>query len=184
MSRVAEVLGKSLALAGFLFTVLTYAYNLHVDRQHERYKQATVLVEQYSKSGVLGFENELVQRSLYYNAGGLNLNNEENYPDEAFELIAKETLFGYDGRAQGGETKIKPFLGKLMDIMDFYARVGFCLDAEICDDRILRRFFCPRAKAFGERHSRLIAYYNDYGSSKAWSDGLDSFNRGCVGENG
>lgn len=179
MSKMFELLGKSLALAGFLFTVATYAYNLHVDRQNQRYKEATALIEQYNGSGIRGLENELTQRLLYYNAGGYTVNDPASYSTEAFDLIAKETLFGYTGVDTGADTGIKPFLSQFLEIMDFYARVGFCLDAKICDADITRRYFCPRASAFEQHHRRLIAYYQDYVGTKGWSDELDRLNRNC-----
>lgn len=177
MPITAELLGKGLALAGFLFTVGTYAYNQHVDRQEQRYKESMALIQQY-KADIRADENKLTQRLLYYSAD-VDVNDAESFPDDLFEPFAKETLFGFTGDEAAAGTDIEPFLGQFLDIADFFAGVGFCLDAGICDVDVAGRFFCPRARAFAERNRRLIAYYQDYAGSKEWSDELDHLTNNC-----
>lgn len=170
-----EVLGKGIALAAFVFSVSTYAYNLHISREKERYSQAMKLVASYTDDGIRSRENSLATRLLFYSPDGLDLNNPESYPDEIFGDIARETLFGFTG---GGEAATA-FLPDLLRIADFYAEVRFCGSSQICNAQILTSFFCPKATQFLTAHRRLLSFYETFSNSGDVTAGLLGFAETC-----
>lgn len=152
-----ELIGKATALAVFVFSVFTYAYNLHVKRETDRYERALAIIDGYVEGGVLALETELDSRLLYYSSQ-VDLNDPAALRDEAFDAVAKETLFGWTDGRQVAE----PFLPKLLSIVEYYERVEFCVSAGICDESVAAGYFCPKARAFVARHTRLVAYLADY----------------------
>lgn len=169
-----DLIGKGIALAGFLFTAGTYAYNQHTAREEERYNKSVALIEDYRAAGIRDHEVALTTRLLYYNDPGQDLNDPASIDDEIFDSVAKETFFGFDGEVSAPESGLEAFLDEFLDITDFYARVNFCIDAEICDRPILTRYFCPRAATFHRRHRRLMAWYAAYSNTEDWNAGLES----------
>lgn len=172
-----EVVGKGVALAAFVFSASSYVYNLHVTRERQQYSEAMTLIDDYSKSGPRTYENQLNARLLYYRNGGIDLNDEADFPDELFEDVARETLFGFAGGTSDAD--ITPFLDRFFEIADLYERVAFCIDARVCDEVIVLQYFCPRAERVAADHVRLIAYYTEYSGSEDWIDGLNRVNARC-----
>lgn len=174
-----DLIGKGIALAGFLFTVGTFSYNQYVKRSEARFAAAIELVDAYSDDGIRTLENRLSTRLLYYNDGDTNLNNPADYDDEDFDFAAKETLFGYDGELSAPDSGLEPYLDEMQDITDFYAQVSFCIDASICDADVLTRYICPRAESFAMQNERLMAWYANYSNIKDWNRGLTSLLETC-----
>ena len=174
-----ELLAKGLALAGFIFTAFTYAYDLRVDRQERRYNEAKALIGQYAEA-IWPLENELTQRLYYYTIGDLDLNDPQIFDDGQFELIARETLFGTTGEnGSSSGVRPKPFVGDLARIIDFYEQVDFCLSAGMCASEVAGGYFCPRARSFAQRFDRLITYYYNFEGSEDWSNAFDRLLERC-----
>ncbi|MEO1681157.1 MAG: hypothetical protein AAFU80_23670 [Pseudomonadota bacterium] len=172
-------MAKAAAVLGLLFTAFTYANNLRLSQAERLYAETKALMEQYDTSGVRRLENVLIQRLLFYSQGGNNLNNPNHFPDKLFAAIAKETLFADTGDNGDREFRVRPFVDDLNLILDFYAQVDFCLEAEMCDGEILLGYFCPRAEEFQSRHQRLIAFYRDFEGSGDQRHELERFTDKC-----
>ncbi len=172
-----ELIGKATGLAALLFTVFTYAYNQKLSHDRTRYATATELIDRYRTDGVREAETLLDQRVLYYKASGRNPNDPEDFPEKAFDAVAKDVLFGYiDTPGQ----EARPLLPELFRIADFYGEVGFCLRHDMCQPDILQSYFCPRAQRMRSSHARLIEYYSTYSSSGEWIDGMEDFLLVCA----
>lgn len=167
-----DLLGKGVALAGFLFTVGTYAYGQYVGREEARYQKSIAMIDDYRAEGIRQLEEGLNTRLLAYNDEDFSLNNHDHYDLETFDAIAKDVFFGFDGEVGPPDSGIEPYADEILTIADFYARVEFCAAAEICDQEILNRYFCPRAVSFADRNERLLSWYSTYSDMEAWNNGL------------
>lgn len=176
--EMLELVGKALALAAFLFTTFSFVYNQYKERAAARYAASVDMMERYRREGIREAETTLAQRMLYYQADGLDPNNPADFDERFFDAIAKEILFGHDGTDTRSENA---FLPRLYLISDFYGEVTFCLDNQICNPDILKSYFCPRASRFGTQNRRLLAYYDDYTSSKELTDVFEKLDARCVG---
>lgn len=172
-----EILGKTIALATFLFTAGAYINDLWIEQKTARYNEIRSLIGRYQSDGIRDAEQNLSTRLLYYRVDGLDPNDPADYSDELFEEIAKETLFGPTGNAEGNGSV---FLPRLLDIADFYAEVAFCIEESICDSNIGKRYFCPRAVSFTDSYARLIEYYDAYSGTEDWSYGLHALADWCA----
>lgn len=171
-----ELIGKTTALAAFLFGVASWAWDQMQSRERMRYEAATNLIERYRTDGVRESEATLDQRMLYYRTGGRDPNDPADWPDRLFDAVAKDVLFGF---TDDPDRTAVPLLPEIFRIADFYGEVGFCVAQGMCARDVLKGFFCPRARQTAQSNARVMDYYSDYSSSGEWKDGMDAFLEMC-----
>jgi hypothetical protein len=155
-SSSLETIGKITGVAVFLFTIYSYVNNLKVEQDRKQYEVSIGFIKEYSTS-IRRIEQELEMKLLYYK----DINNIKFFPDKKFKLIAEEILFDFVPNRNSSEQNKTPFLDDILNVSDFYDRSFFCIDQNICNDKITGGFLCSRALLFYKKNKRLIRFYTN-----------------------
>lgn len=164
-----DLIGKGIALAGLLFTAGTFAHGVVKDRADAKSAASLKLIEEYSTSGVRDHEIALLGKTLALQPYFSKL-DDKILDEDDFKEAVLWVLFGSE---EGFESTTRTgLLKEFHDILDFYSRANYCIEAELCDQVLIKSYFCDRAIAFDNKYRRTIEFWKGYTFTEEWDDGL------------